>query len=255
MLAAERPVAGAFGDIFEEADLKLLHRVAFGVTVAGAGLRPVASRTYQAIAGDLSVREYAERMREAAFVAQLALAAADPIGAAANARLAVLSSLHAAVYAHGLPFTGDKWLYERLVSDAPKLAARHASFSVLPALDADIGSFVRSAVEVTEQLSRLSLSLAAQAPGVRFCAGDLTLFPVGPDRFLVSVERDDLREVTQAQAQVWSDLGGESEWRCDPGQAGQLKLSYDLYAAGIAGLSWDRGLPVAELGFAGEEIA
>lgn len=255
LLEGERPVAGAFGDIFEEADLKLLHRVAFGVTVEGPGLRPAASRSYRAIAGDLLVREYAERTREAAFVAQLALIAGDPIGAAVNARLAAMSSLHATIYAHGLPFTGDKWLRERLEADAPKLAGLHASFSVLPEPDADTGAFVHSAVDASEHLSGLALSLAALAPRVRFDAGDLELYPAGPERFLVSVERDDLREVTQAEAEAWRGFGDGGGWTCAPDRASGLKLSYDLYAAGVASLSWDRGLPVAELAFAEKEIA
>lgn len=255
VLAGDRPVARAFGDIFEEADLKLLHRVAFGVTVEGPGLQPVASRSYEAIAGELLVREYAERMRETAFVAQLALVAGDPVGAAFNARLAAMSALHATVYAHGLPFTGDKWLRERLEMDAPKLAGQHASFSVLPEPDADIGAFVRSAVDASEHLSGLELSLAALAPHVRFDAGDLELYPAGPERFLISLERDDLREVTEAEAEVWRGFAGGKGWTCAPDRTPELKLSYDLYAVGMASLSWDRGLPVAELAFAREEIA
>jgi hypothetical protein len=255
VLGGSRPVGGAFGDIFEEADLKLLHRVAFGITVEGPGLRPTASRSYRSIAGDLLVREYAERMREAAFVAQLALAVGDPVGAAFSARLAALSSLHATVYAHGLPFTGDKWLRERLEMDAPKLVGRHASVAVLPEPDADTAPFVRSAVGASEHLSGLGLSLAALAPQVRFDAGDLTLYPAGPERFLVSVERDGLWKVDEAEAEAWSGFAGGAGWTCDPGQGAGLKLSYDLYAAGVARLRWQRGLPVAELSFGREEIA
>jgi len=255
VLGGEGPVAGAFGDMFEEADLKLLHRVAFGLPIEGPGIQPAASRSYRAIAGDLLVREYAERMREAAFVAQLALAAADPLGAALSARLAALSSLHATIYAHGLPFTGDKWLGERVTTDAPELAERHALYSVLPEPDADVAAFVRSAVRASEHLSGLELSLAALAAQGRFDAGDLELYPAGTARFLVSVDRDGLWEVTDAEAAAWNGRSGRGGWACDPGRAAGLKLSYDLYAAGIASLRWERGLPVAELAFAREDIA
>ena len=54
---------------------------------------------------------------------------------------------------------------------------------------------------------------------------------------------------------MWSGFAGGGGWTCDPGQAAGLKLCYDLYAAGVASLDWERGLPVAELAFAREEIA
>jgi hypothetical protein len=255
VLSGEAPVDGAFGDIFEEADLKLLHRVAFGIAVDGPGLRPTASRSYRAIAGDLLVREYAERMREAAFVAQLALAADDPIGAMSNARLAVLSALHATVYAHGLPFTGDKWLHERLGTDATGLTRLHASFAVLPESPADTAAFVRSAVAASEQLVGGELSLDVLAPHVRFDAGDLRLYTAGPERLLVSVERDGLWELDEAEADAWSGFDLEQGWTCDSNQLAAQKMSYDLYAAGVASLRWRRGLPVSELAFTRQELA
>jgi hypothetical protein len=141
--------------------------------------------------------------------------------------------------------------------DAPKLAGRHASFAVLPDPGADVGAFVRSAVSASEHLSGLDLSLAVLAPQVRLDAGDLTLYPAGPERFLVSVERDGLWQVDEAEARAWSGFAaasGGDGWTCDPGDSAGLKLSYDLYAAGVAKLRWARGLPVAELSFASEEI-
>ena len=63
-----------------------------------------------------------------------------------------MSSLHATVYAHGLPFTGDKWLRERLEMDAPKLARQHASFAVLPQPD------------VHEKAKRLGMEMRPSTP-------------------------------------------------------------------------------------------
>ncbi|HEV7805580.1 MAG TPA: hypothetical protein VGO80_07180 [Solirubrobacteraceae bacterium] len=247
VLEGEAPVDGAFGDIFEEADLKLLHRVAFGIAVDGAPLRPAATRSYRDIAGDLLVREYAERMRESAFVAQAAIAADDPIGAAFNARLAVQSALHATLCAHRRPFTGDKWLRERLNMDAPKLAELHESFVVLP--DDDAAEFVERALEACERLSGRDLSLAALALQVRFEAGDLELYTAASERYLLSVARDGIWELDDAEAQTWTRLDRQPGWACEPSDRAALKLSFELYALGVASLRWQQGIPLAELAF------
>jgi len=201
------------------------------------------------------VREYAERMRESAFVAQAALLAQDPIGAAFNARLAVQSALHATLCAHGLPFTGDKWLRERLEIDAPMLVGSHEAFAVLPATPERVGEFVRAAVDACEGFAGLDLSLAALAPQLRFDAGDLKLFPAAAERYLVSVQRDALWELDEVEAQTWNGLSAPPLWACDAHDAAALKLSFELYALGAAKLRWQRGLRVAELAFGEGVIA
>ena len=255
VLAGDAPVDGAFGDIFEEADLKLLHRVAFGIALDGPPLRPAARSSYREIAGDLLVREYAERMRESAFVAQAALYADDAIGAAFNARLAVQSALHATLCAHGLPFTGDKWLRERLDMDAPGLTALHESFAVLPDDPQHATGFVRAALEACEALAGRDLSLTALAPQVGFDAGDLKLFPAATTYYLVSVARDALWELDEGEAQTWHALGATPCWNCDAQDAAALKLSFQLYALGTVDLRWQRGLRVTDLAFSEGVIA
>jgi hypothetical protein len=254
-LASDAPVEGAFGDIFEESDLKLLHRVAFGITIDGPALEPRSDRPYHQVAADLLVREYAERMREAAFVAQLASAANDPIGAASNARLAVQSALHATVYAHGLPFTGDKWLRERLEVDAPRLLDVHESYAVLPNDPQRAPKFVQAAVARCERLAGRELSLSALTAEVWVDTGDLVLLPAGERRFLVSPARDGLWEIDENTAQAWASVAGQQSWTCESGQRGMLELSYGLYAAGVAQLRWRRGVPLGEVDFAAEAIA
>jgi hypothetical protein len=249
VLADEAPVDGAFGDIFEEADLKLLHRVAFGIAVDGPPLQPPATRSYQEIAGDLLVREYAERMREGAFSAQLAQGAQDYIGAAFNARLALQSALHATLYGHGFPFTGDKWLSERLTMDATCLVPLHESFAVLPDSPDDTAEFVRSSVQECSRLSGLDLSLPALAPVANFLVGDLELSIPADERYLVSPSLDALWSLDAHEAETWARLTGGARWSCDPSDQDALRLSYRLYAVGAVKLRWTRGLPVAEMSF------
>ncbi|HEX8742801.1 MAG TPA: hypothetical protein VF712_06690 [Thermoleophilaceae bacterium] len=248
VLGGDEPVDGAFGDIFEEADLKLLHRVAFGIPLDGPPLRPAATRSYRDIACDLLAREYAERMRESAFVAQAALASGDAIAAAFNARLAVQSVLHATLCAHRRPFTGDKWLRERLDMDAPALAELHESFAVLPEDLDGTGDFVRRAIEACESRSGCDLAPAALSTQVRFDAGDLELFAAGPESYLLSVERGGVWEVDDAEADTWRRLEHPS-WECDASDDAALRLSFGLFALGVAKLRWERGLPIAELRF------
>src|SRR4029077_14257206 len=130
----QAPLAGAFGALNEQTDLKLLHRIPFGIPRDGPQLRPATPRDYGRIARDLVVREYAERMRELGLVAQLATAAGDAIGATFNARLALEAALRGGMTGGGLPFSGDKWLRERLRDDLPGLRSVYAPFAVLPDL-------------------------------------------------------------------------------------------------------------------------
>jgi hypothetical protein len=255
VLEGEAPVDGAFGDIFEEADLKLLHRVAFGIAIDGEPLRPAATRAYRDIACDLLAREYAERMRESAYVAQAAMVVGDPVAASFNARLAVQGALHATLCAHRRPFTGDKWLRERLAMDAPKLAGLHESFAVLPDDLEGAGDFVARALEACGELSGRDLSLAALGPEVRFDGGDLELFPAASERYLLSVALGVLWELDQDEADTWNRLDRDPAWACDVTDEAALTLSFGLFALGAAKLRWQRGLPVAELAFAQRELA
>jgi hypothetical protein len=253
VLAHDAPVDGAFGDNFEEADLKLLHRLAFGVTVDGAPLQPKASRPYPDIAGDLLAREYAERMRSAAFVTQLALLAGDRFAAAFNARLAVHSALHATVYTHRLPFTGDKWLRERLTHDASDLLDIHDAFAVLPEDLTDAERFARDAVQACAQLANQDLSLRTLAPQVGLDAADIALYQPGNEHFLVLTKRDCLWDLDDSQAIVWGRI--HPDWIFDADDPPALTLAYELYAVGAARLRWQRGLPITELAFDQKRIS
>jgi hypothetical protein len=248
-LDAEGPIDGAFGDIFEEADLKLLHRVAFGILIDGTELRYTVSRSYEAIAGDLLVREYAERARSVALLAQIALAAGSWVAATSHARLAVRSALHASLYANGVAFTGDKWLRERIDAAAPALVDTHEIFSVLPATPDLAKTFTLDAVATVERLSKLDLSLAALAGQVQFDAGDLRLHAVGDRWFLVSLERDSLWELTSGEAETWRRVATKGPWSCVGDDEAAWVLSFDLSALGLTKMRWARGLPVAELAF------
>lgn len=250
------PIDGAFGDSFEEADLKLLHRLAFGFLVDGPPLTPLtppSSRSHREIAGDLLVREYAERMRETLFVAQLAHGAGRTDAAALNARTALNTALHAAVYARGLPFTGDKWLRERLDADAPRLASVHEDFAVLPDA-AHAGDYVARVAQFCADASGLDVGLEALAAGARFGTGDLRLFRPPGARYLVSAARDILLELDEIEADAW-ERREPGAWPAGDLDAGQLTLAGGLYANGAVALEWAGGLPVDQLRFGDVALA
>ncbi len=243
----EAPFADAFGDLNEQTELKLLHRIAFGLVLDGPPLVPTSTRDYEAIAIDLVVREYAERMRDVALVAQLAADAGDSIAASFSARLAVEAALQAAMTARGLTFTGDKWLRERLRRDLPDLRSVYEPFAVLPDVDEDAGEFVRSAVETCQRLTGQDLSLASQSELVSFRNSDLQLMDVGPDHFLLSTAEGGLWELDETEVEAWRGLDGSGTWGLDALDAEQARLCYRLYAKGLVKPVWERGLPIDEL--------
>lgn len=249
LLGSEEPVLGAFGDIYEETDLKLLHRVAFGIQLDGPPLQPSEMRDYHVIARDLLVSEYAERVRESAFVAQLALASGDVVGAGTNARLAVQSALHATITAKGLAFTGDKWLRDRLDIDQPELASIHESFMTLPGEEDGAGEFVRAALETCQRLTGRDLSIAAEAPQARWEAGDLSLVEVGRERFLLSLKQDGLWELDEDETETWRGFDGSETLSFDGSDEAAMRLCFELYALGLIKLRWTVGLPIDELAF------
>jgi hypothetical protein len=156
-LASDTPMKGAFGNVLEQADLKLLHRVAYGVVIDGRPLAPSRIADYHEIARDVIVREYAERMRHALYVAQLGLVAERPRVATMNARFGVEDALQVVIAARGLPFSDNKWLQVRLEQDMPDLGKIYLPFAALPDTPEEALGFVRNAVKVAEELTGLRL--------------------------------------------------------------------------------------------------
>lgn len=247
-LADPAPFAGAFGDVFEQADLKLLHRVAYGVVIDGPQMTPEAGREYRAVAGQLLVREYAERMRHALFVAQLARAAGRPLAAAINARFGVEDALQAAIAARGIPFSDNKWLQTRLEGEAADLRETYRPFTVLPEGTAASAAFVEAAVAAAEELVGTGLGAAALAADAAWENGGLRLRPAGDLLALLDPEQDVIYELDPEEAEAWRALGEGAAWPCARCSEAQAELCFALYAEGMLKLSWSRGLPVGELG-------
>ena len=255
-LASERELLGDFGDIDHEDELKLLHRIAFGVVVDGCGLELEAEgRDCRGVASDLVMREYAERMRASALVAQLALRASRPIAAVVNARLAVESALNAAVIQRGFPFVSDKWLGERLAAEMPELACLYEPFRRLPADPARDGAgFVKAALHVCAEMWRLELELDALAALARWRGTeDVQLAKVGADQLLLAPRSGAIWELDESEADAWRRLtaadGGEQDdgWSladCDPEG---LTLCVRLYERGLLSIGWIEGVPIGAL--------
>jgi Nucleotidyltransferase domain len=258
-LAAEGPLGGAFGDVDHETDLKLLHRVAFGILLDGPPFEPRSGHHYEAIARDLVVREYAERLRESALLAQLAVQAGGPIAAAINARLVVEEALHATIAARGLPFTGDKWLRERLAHGLPELESLYRPYAALPDRREQCAAFVAGALETAGALTGLDLSSDRLADGAAWRSRGLRAIAVGESHVLLSSRFGALWQLEGSEVAAWESLArtgtddGNAAWPCDELDEDQTRLCFGLFERGLISLAWARGLPVSELAVVARE--
>jgi hypothetical protein len=253
-LESDVPIVGSFGDVDHEDEFKLMHRMVFGVVVDGDGLEFPPDMDCRAVATRLVVREYAERMRTSALQAQLALRAGRPLAAVVTARLAVEEALNAAVIDRGLPFTGDKWLRERLENDAEELAVGYEPFRQLPEdPSAGAAAFVERALAACSDLWGIDVEVDALMGGAYWQNSDLQLFTVGDDRFLVSAEVGALWSLTEDEANAWNVLVADQDeqatarWgiaNCDV-EASTLCLR--LHEEGALRLRWTAGVHVDEL--------
>jgi Nucleotidyltransferase domain len=246
-LDAEGPLLGVFGHVFEQADLKLLHRVAYGVVVDGQALVPTVTGDYRELARDLLVREYAERMRQSLFVAQLAFAAGQPRLATISARFGVEDALQASIAWRGLPFSDNKWLQVRLDRDVPDLCEIYRPFAVLPEDPDATASFVHGAVAEAERLVGRELGADALTGDASWELGDVQLYQAGELQLLVSSQQDVAFELDDEEAAAWKALGEERPWPASKCSDAQAKLCFALYSQGMVELKWFRGVPLSEL--------
>jgi hypothetical protein len=258
-LAAEGSLQGGFGDVDHETDLKLLHRVAFGIRLDGPELPLASERDYGAIARDIVVREYAERLRESALLAQLAVELERPVAAAINARLAVEEALHATIAARGLSFSGDKWLNERLRHDAQDLESLYLPYSMLPERGADCAAFVAGALATAAHVTGLELSADAIRGEASWRNSDLRCFQVGRAHMLLSIKTGGIWELEGDEVAAWERMTGEhrdgdgdQSWPCDSLDPAEMRLCQLLFERGVMTLMWARGVPLAEFTAGGE---
>jgi hypothetical protein len=264
-LADTLPLQEGFGSCEEEQQLKLLHRIAFGLLLDGDGIRPAGYTDYRAVARDLVVREYAERLRESAFLAQAALGADRLLAASVNARQAVEECLHVVLAAKGVPFTGDKWLYECLKEYAPGLTEHWLAYHVLPQLPQDCAAFVAGAVGLCGELTGIDLALDTVLSDVRWAASGLTLHVVGGAHLLVASKVGGLWQLSGDDVDAWNGLQRLEEgtpephpkppagmvWRGDllgPFLGG---FCLRLHEQGLMRLRWSAGVPVEQLSMQG----
>lgn len=247
-----------FANVDDEVNLKLLHRIAFGITLDGPSLRPSCARDHGSIAREAVVREYLERMREHAFLAQLAAAHNRGLNATINARDAIEEALHAVITAQGIAFTGHKWLQERLQNDVPALGALYQPFATLPADNADWRCYVRDAVAQCQALTGIRLDSDELTPHCSWVdTTELRAAKIGDRRMLLSVAAGGLWELELAEAQTWAELtslgseGSPIDWSCATLTPPQLALCFALYEQGLLTLRWSQGVPTAALDLTG----
>ena len=254
-LASEVALHDSFGDSDHETEPKLLHRIAYGVVVDGPGLELPPQRDYRAVATGLVVREYAERMRASALLAQLALRAERPLAAVVNARQAVEEALNATVAHRGLPYSGDKWLGERLLDQALDLGVAHEPFRCLPEDPARDGKrFVEEALRICAGLWGLELEVSALAPTARWYNPDLRTSKIGDEWLLLSPRFGGLWEFDRTEAEAWDRLAstaGAAEpgasWSLEECDGEALDLCLRLHERGLLELRWTRGVAIDRL--------
>jgi hypothetical protein len=251
-LASEGALLGDFGDIDHEDEFRLLHRIAYGLVLDGCGLELEAEgRDCRLVASDLVTREYAERMRTSALVAQLSLGAGLSLAAVVNARLAIENALNAVVTQRGFPFSGDKWLGERLENEVPELVGLYEPFRRLPPDPAREGArFVKAALRACAEIWELELELDALAALARWDnTEDVHLAAVGADHLLLAPGSGAIWELDGSEASAWRQMevaeGGKQEgWAIANSGPEALTLCVHLYERGLLGLSWTEGVPV-----------
>ncbi|GAA1799086.1 hypothetical protein HC028_13275 [Planosporangium flavigriseum] len=265
-LGRHAPIAGAFGSVEQEQQLKLLHRVAFGLGLAGAPLAPASVPDFRAVARDLVLREYAERLRESIWVAQLAARSHRWLTAVVNAREAVEEAFTVVLTACGVPFTGDKWLHERLKSHAPDLRDAYRRYASLPTGVADCAAYVADAVALVGRLTGVPTEPDQLTALVSWVGSGLSVCKTGDTWLLVAPAVGGLWELSEAELAAWRELAesamttiaepagaGVAEtrvWR--GGGRAETDFCLGLYERGLAQPRWDRGVPVAELAVASE---
>jgi hypothetical protein len=253
-LARDTALHGAFGNVDHENELKLMHRIAFGLVADGPGLELARGRDYRQAATRLVVREYAERTRESALLAQLALRVGRPLAAVVNARRAVEEALNATVAGHGLPFSGDKWLGERVGSLSPGLAAIHGQFERLPAApDREAEAFVDQAVTHCHEIWGIDLTHARAAEAAVWRNTDLQLVEIGDQCLLLSQRFDALWRLEGTEADAWrrmtaeSDVDGPEAWAVHMCDSDATALCFQLHEVGALGIEWRAGVSITDL--------
>ncbi|MDQ8045894.1 MAG: hypothetical protein AAGC46_06185 [Solirubrobacteraceae bacterium] len=248
-LASDAPLSGAFGNAVQEQQLKLLHRIAFGLVVDGAPVRPASARGPVELALDLLTREYAERARESAMVAGLALAAGRDLTAATVARVGAEEALHAVLHGRGAAFSGDKWLSEQLIP-MPDLQALHEEVAILPARGEPLGPYAERALTIIGELLGLDVTPAALGCDLSWSYSGLTLLPLAGRKVLASKDHAAAWELDDAEASAWADLsGGEVDGTFPhPTDAPAAEaLCASLYEQGVLKLAWRVGVPLGAL--------
>ncbi len=252
-LASPAPLLRVFGNTEQEQQLKLLHRITFGVLVEGDAVNPSGSRDPEAVAIDLLTREYAERLRESATVGRLALACGRLQTAAFSARQGLEEALHAVLHAGGVPFSGDKWLQEQL-RGYPQLQALHAEFLDVPRRStpaALVERYVDEAFGHASTLLGVPLNQAAVTAELEWKAGELALLPLAGDHILVHAESGSAWSLSDAEAQWWTALAAsrtEAGTMPHPGDsADAAAFCLRLHEQGVLTPTWERGVPLSAL--------
>jgi hypothetical protein len=257
-LDGDAPLHGSFGDVDHETDLKLLHRVAFGIHWDGPPLGPSTGH-HQAVARDLVVREYAERMRESIFLAQLGARVGRSLAGVLNARLGVEQVLQATIVARGLPFAGDKWLEERLLDEAKDLVPTYQRFAFLPEPDTGAETYVAAAVECCQHMTGTDLVLGTLAVDAAWDGAELRFMRVGDNNLLLSVKHGAIWYLDDREVAAWAELTGggsadgpaEQLWPCGDLSEDQAHLCFSMHENGVLRLRWSRGMRPRDLAIEG----
>jgi hypothetical protein len=256
-LESDAPLQGLFGDADDDFDLKLLSHTAFGINLDGAEL---VDQGCGEVVSRLVTREFLERMRTSALLAQLALRIGSSVSAVAHARSVVEEALIATLANRHLPFCGEKWLRDR-VSDHPDLVNLYQPFFELPRVPNETAAkFVRQALGTSAHLWSLDLALGTLAPLGRWQQSDLKLMAVGTKYLLISRGSGAFWQLESGEVEAWRRLTADASdggWSWSAASADDELLSFcaSLYEMGLVDLRWKNGVQIKDLAPGREGVA
>jgi hypothetical protein len=248
-----RPLQDQFADSDHEIDLKLLHRIAFGIWLDGRERDPDGRCERAQIARDTVIRACLERMRQHAFFAKLTLARDDSRRAAAiNARNMVEDAMQAVITDLGKPFSGRKWLRQRLTEEVPHLDDIYRPFAVLPRSASHHREFVGEATRCCETLTGIGLGMDQLTQASIWVNRDLQHLKVGSTFLLLSPDTGTLWELDRSESEAWEALAFSNDGTadgmlsrpCSGLTETQAALCIDLCEQGLLALMWSEGVPL-----------
>jgi hypothetical protein len=181
--------------------------------------------------------------------------AGRPVAAVFNARLAVEAALNAILARRGFPFSGDKWLRDRLDGQAKDLARVHEPFRQLPEdPERDASGFVDMALSACMEMWGVDLAMDTLAPAARWKTQPaLQVTEIGIERLLLAPGLGAIWSLDETEGAAWSRLAPtgtmepETTWALGECDTEASHLCLRLHEVGLLSVVWSKGITIGEL--------